>query len=87
MKTFPSDNSKLAEMEFYLVDELECAEFTYGLARPLFDELASSGTSLSAPARTRGESREGEGVPGILPAAGGDEKEYARGISRRICRR
>ncbi|KAI0759735.1 cyclin-like protein [Trametes elegans] len=24
IKTFPSDNSKLAEMEFYLVDELEC---------------------------------------------------------------
>jgi len=24
IKTFPSDNSKLAEMEFYLVDDLEC---------------------------------------------------------------
>ena len=24
IKNFPSDNSKLAEMEFYLVDELEC---------------------------------------------------------------
>ncbi|CCM03238.1 uncharacterized protein FIBRA_05363 [Fibroporia radiculosa] len=24
VKTFPSDNSKLAEMEFYLVDDLEC---------------------------------------------------------------
>ncbi|EIW62296.1 cyclin-like protein [Trametes versicolor FP-101664 SS1] len=24
IKTFPSDNSKLAEMEFYLVDELDC---------------------------------------------------------------
>lgn len=24
MKHFPSDNSKLAEMEFYLVDDLEC---------------------------------------------------------------
>ena len=24
IKSFPSDNSKLAEMEFYLVDELEC---------------------------------------------------------------
>jgi cyclin C len=24
MKSFPSDNSKLAEMEFYLVDDLEC---------------------------------------------------------------
>lgn len=24
IKSFPSDNSKLAEMEFYLVDDLEC---------------------------------------------------------------
>ena len=24
MKNFPSDNTKLAEMEFYLVDDLEC---------------------------------------------------------------
>lgn len=24
VKSFPSDNSKLAEMEFYLVDDLEC---------------------------------------------------------------
>lgn len=24
IKQFPSDNSKLAEMEFYLVDDLEC---------------------------------------------------------------
>jgi cyclin-C len=24
IKTFPSDNTKLAEMEFYLVDDLEC---------------------------------------------------------------
>ena len=24
VKTFPSDNSKLAEMEFYLVSDLEC---------------------------------------------------------------
>src|SRR5881394_2571265 len=24
LKTFPSDNSKLAELEFYLVDDLEC---------------------------------------------------------------
>jgi cyclin C len=24
IKNFPSDNSKLAEMEFYLVDDLEC---------------------------------------------------------------
>lgn len=24
MKTFPTDNSKLAEMEFYLVDDLAC---------------------------------------------------------------
>ncbi|KAJ2924248.1 hypothetical protein H1R20_g12839, partial [Candolleomyces eurysporus] len=35
IKTFPSDNSKLAEMEFYLVDDLECDMVVYHPYRTL----------------------------------------------------
>jgi cyclin C len=35
IKTFPSDNHKLAEMEFYLVDDLECDMVVYHPYRTL----------------------------------------------------
>ncbi|KAI9512939.1 cyclin-like protein [Russula earlei] len=35
IKTFPSDNSKLAEMEFYLVSDLECDLIVFHLYRTL----------------------------------------------------
>lgn len=56
MKTFPSDNSKLAEMEFYLVDDLECDLTVFHPYRTLLTlckKEISDGTSSS-------ESEEGE---------------------------
>ena len=51
IKNFPSDNSKLAEMEFYLVDDLECDLVVYHPYRTLLalckKETKSSGSSSS----------------------------------------
>ncbi|KAJ8506883.1 hypothetical protein ONZ45_g10650 [Pleurotus djamor] len=44
-KTFPSDNSKLAEMEFYLVDDLECDLVVFHPYRTLLTLCKKEGDS------------------------------------------
>jgi len=67
IKTFPSDNSKLAEMEFYLVDDLECDLVVYHPYRTLLalckKEPASGsqdGASVFSEEEEEGETEEGE---------------------------
>ncbi|TFY73161.1 hypothetical protein EWM64_g10851 [Hericium alpestre] len=45
MKSFPTDNSKLAEMEFYLVDDLECDLTVFHPYRTLMALCSSSSSS------------------------------------------
>ncbi|EPQ59791.1 cyclin-like protein [Gloeophyllum trabeum ATCC 11539] len=45
IKTFPSDNSKLAEMEFYLVDDLECDMTIFHPYRTLMTLCCKEGSS------------------------------------------
>ncbi|KZT20552.1 cyclin-like protein [Neolentinus lepideus HHB14362 ss-1] len=45
VKTFPSDNSKLAEMEFYLVDDLECDLTVFHPYRTLMTLCCKEGSS------------------------------------------
>src|SRR5882762_7199335 len=45
IKPFPSDNSKLAEMEFYLVDDLECDLIIFHPYRTLMTLCRKEGTS------------------------------------------
>ncbi|GJJ16272.1 hypothetical protein Clacol_010568 [Clathrus columnatus] len=45
IKTFPSDNSKLAEMEFYLVDDLECDLTVFHPYRTLLTLCGKEGDS------------------------------------------
>ncbi|KAI0084168.1 cyclin-like protein [Irpex rosettiformis] len=45
IKTFPSDNSKLAEMEFYLVDDLECDLVVFHPYRSLMTLCGKPGNS------------------------------------------
>lgn len=48
MKSFPSDNSKLAEMEFYLVDDLECDLVVFHPYRTLMSLCGKEGSSTGA---------------------------------------
>lgn len=48
MKSFPSDNSKLAEMEFYLVDDLECDLVVFHPYRTLMSLCGKEGSSSGA---------------------------------------
>ncbi|KAI8984896.1 cyclin-like protein [Trametes punicea] len=57
IKTFPSDNSKLAEMEFYLVDELECDLTVFHPYRILMN-LVGKGACAATDAET-GEAEDG----------------------------
>lgn len=50
IKSFPSDNSKLAEMEFYLVDDLECDLIIFHPYRTLMTLCGKEGSLLSADA-------------------------------------
>lgn len=52
IKHFPSDNSKLAEMEFYLVDDLECDLTVFHPYRTL---MALCGKDSGASAAEAGE--------------------------------
>ncbi|EJF63145.1 cyclin-like protein [Dichomitus squalens LYAD-421 SS1] len=54
IKTFPSDNSKLAEMEFYLVDELECDLTVFHPYRTLVTLCGKEG-GVSLPQAEAGE--------------------------------
>ncbi|RDX43044.1 cyclin-like protein, partial [Lentinus brumalis] len=54
IKSFPSDNSKLAEMEFYLVDELECDLTVFHPYRTLMTLCGKEGGG-SLPAAEAGE--------------------------------
>ncbi|THG94762.1 hypothetical protein EW026_g6771 [Hermanssonia centrifuga] len=47
IKSFPSDNSKLAEMEFYLVDDLECDLIAFHPYRTLMTLCGREGSSVS----------------------------------------
>ena len=47
VKTFPSDNSKLAEMEFYLVDDLECDLTVFHPYRTLMTLCSKEGGDVS----------------------------------------
>lgn len=44
VKNFPSDNTKLAEMEFYLLDDLECDLTVFNPYRPLLAFCRKEGT-------------------------------------------
>ena len=44
VKNFPSDNTKLAEMEFYLLDDLECDLTVFNPYRPLLALCRKEGT-------------------------------------------
>lgn len=59
VKTFPSDNSKLAEMEFYLVDDLECDLTVFHPYRTLMAICTKEGSSEN------GDSEAGEFGAGI----------------------
>ncbi|KAH8106330.1 cyclin-like protein [Cristinia sonorae] len=63
LKSFPSDNSKLAEMEFYLVDDLECDLVVFHPYRSLMTlcgkEGSNSGAGIVA-AELFGDSSSGE---------------------------
>lgn len=50
IKPFPSDNSKLAEMEFYLVDDLECDLTIFHPYRTLMTLCRKEGTADDADA-------------------------------------
>ncbi|GBE79033.1 cyclin-like protein [Sparassis latifolia] len=47
VKSFPSDNSKLAEMEFYLVDDLECDLTVFHPYRTLMTMCVKEGASTA----------------------------------------
>ncbi|OSD01686.1 cyclin-like protein [Trametes coccinea BRFM310] len=57
IKTFPTDNSKLAEMEFYLVDELDCDLTVFHPYRTLMT-LVGKGTSAASDTEV-GEAEDG----------------------------
>ncbi|THH32155.1 hypothetical protein EUX98_g2024 [Antrodiella citrinella] len=48
IKSFPSDNSKLAEMEFYLVDDLECDLIVFHPYRTLMNLCGKEGANTGA---------------------------------------
>jgi len=50
VKSFPSDNSKLAEMEFYLVDDLECDLTVFHPYRTLMTLCSKEGSSHTSEA-------------------------------------
>ncbi|KAI0352803.1 cyclin-like protein [Trametes cingulata] len=62
IKSFPSDNSKLAEMEFYLVDELECDLAVFHPYRTLMTLCGKRGrpASEAEAGETDDESTEGK---------------------------
>ncbi|KAH9853333.1 cyclin-like protein [Lenzites betulinus] len=65
IKTFPSDNSKLAEMEFYLVDELDCDLTVFHPYRTLMSLCGKpQGPASEAEA---GEADDGTGDDGKMP--------------------
>ena len=47
VKSFPSDNSKLAEMEFYLVDDLECDLIVFHPYRTLMTLCGKEGSTVA----------------------------------------
>lgn len=59
MKSFPTDNTKLAEMEFYLVDDLECDLVIFHPYRTLLalckNEVGSAGSTPQSPETEAGE--------------------------------
>ncbi|KAF8173835.1 cyclin-like protein [Mycena galopus ATCC 62051] len=59
VKNFPSDNSKLAEMEFYLVDDLECDLTVFHPYRTLLALCKSVDTSEDSAAAQEEEAGEG----------------------------
>ncbi|KAI0719199.1 cyclin-like protein [Fomitopsis betulina] len=58
IKTFPADNAKLAEMEFYLVDDLECDLTVFHPYRTLMTLCSKEGSDV-------GEAEAGEAGVGI----------------------
>ncbi|KAF5337130.1 hypothetical protein D9611_003057 [Ephemerocybe angulata] len=64
IKSFPSDNSKLAEMEFYLVDDLECDMVVYHPYKTLLalckKDMSSASASTSTSSVFGGSNEEGE---------------------------
>jgi len=55
-KSFPSDNSKLAEMEFYLVDDLECDLVVFHPYRTLIALCGKDTPTASEPGEAHGSS-------------------------------
>ncbi|KAH7104661.1 cyclin-like protein [Auriculariales sp. MPI-PUGE-AT-0066] len=70
LKSFPSDNARLAEMEFYLVDDLECDLTVFHPYRALMQLVCKEGSTSNAAAATLDEET-GEILPGggklVLP--------------------
>ncbi|KAK7053766.1 CYCLIN domain-containing protein [Favolaschia claudopus] len=63
IKHFPSDNSKLAEMEFYLVDDLECDLTVFHPYRTLLALCKSGNGSEDASAQEEEAGEVGAGIP------------------------
>ncbi|GJE83936.1 cyclin-like protein [Phanerochaete sordida] len=65
IKSFPSDNSKLAEMEFYLVDDLECDLVVFHPYRTLLALCGKESASSAAVAAAVVEAEAGELGTGV----------------------
>ncbi|KDQ65171.1 hypothetical protein JAAARDRAFT_117818 [Jaapia argillacea MUCL 33604] len=65
IKTFPSDTSKLAEMEFYLVDDLECDLTIFHPYRTLMTLCYKEGSNVGAGGGADGNIEAGELGAGI----------------------
>lgn len=70
IKNFPTDNSKLAEMEFYLVDDLECDLTVFHPYRTLLTLCKKESEDSATPAE-EGEAGElGSGIIGTTTFTG-----------------
>lgn len=74
INTFPSDNSKLAEMEFYLIDDLECDLTIFHPYRTLLTLCGKEGDS-----GLENEDGSIEAEAGEVSASGDDPRYWGTG--------